>query len=181
MNDANVHAAIRPVVAKSLLCDAIVQLCDAGILARRAAIIHHSGHRVQPTLAELALWNRVEPAMTSAGVRPPRVRELVDRTGITLDALEAFLIRAEQLGWVHRVAENRYFLPATLHELERIVEHLAAECPDRAFVAADFNRVSGIGRNLTIQVLEYFDRIGITQRHGDRRTLSQALAPKGQS
>jgi len=109
------------------------------------------------------------------------VRELVDRTGIALDPLESFLARADQLGWVHRVASNRYFLPATLDELERIAEHLAAGCPDGAFAAADFNRASGIGRNLTIQVLEYFDRIGITQRHGDRRRLSHALAPADRS
>jgi len=104
------------------------------------------------------------------------VRELVGQTGIALDSLESFLARAEQLGWVHRVAPNRYFLPATLEELERLAERLATECPDGAFTAADFNRVSGIGRNLTIQVLEYFDRVGVTQRSGDRRTLAGALA-----
>jgi selenocysteine-specific elongation factor len=181
LNEVSFHAAVRPLVAKSLLRRAVAELCDAGILARGDTIIHLSGHRAQPTLAEAALWKRVEPALAGNGVRPPRVRELVDRTGIALDPLESFLARAEQLGWVHRVASNRYFLPATLSELERIAEHLAAECLDGAFAAADFNRVSGIGRNLAIQVLEYFDRIGFTQRHGDRRSLSYALARTGQS
>jgi selenocysteine-specific elongation factor len=174
LNDMGIYAAIRPVVAKSLLHHAVADLREAGILARRGAIIHLSGRRVQPTPAEVALWKRVEPALVGDGLRPPRVRELVDRTGIALDRLESFLARAEQLGWVQRVASNRYFLPATLDELERIAEHLAAEYPDGTFVAADFNRKSGIGRNLTIQVLEYFDRIGITRRHGDRRRLSPA-------
>jgi selenocysteine-specific elongation factor len=181
LNDVSMHAAVRPQVAKSLLRHAVAELRDAGILARRGTIIHLSGHQVQPTPAELVLWQRVEPALAGNGVRPPRVRELVDRIGIALDPLESFFARAEQLGWVHRVASNRYFLPATLDELERIAEQLATEYPDGAFAAADFNRVSGIGRNLTIQVLEYFDRIGITQRRGDRRTLSQALTSMGQS
>jgi selenocysteine-specific elongation factor len=172
LNEARVQAAVRPAVAKSLLRHALAELRDAGILARQGTIVHLSSHRAQPTPAEAALWKRVEPALAGDGLRPPRVRELVDRTNIALERLESFLARAEQLGWVHRVAANRFFLPATLHELERIVERLAAECPDGAFAAADFNRVSGIGRNLTIQVLEYFDRIGITQRHGDRRSLS---------
>src|SRR5260221_7452764 len=181
LNEVSVHAAVRPLAAKSLLRRAVAELCDAGILARKGTIIHLSGHQVQPTPAEAALWKRVEPALAGNGVRPPRVRELVDQTRIALDPLESFLARAEQLGWVHHVASNRYFLPATLSELERIAEHLAAECPDGAFAAADFNRVSGIGRNLTIQVLEYFDRIGFTQRHGDRRSLSYARARTGQS
>ena len=176
LSDAGVHAAIRPLVAKSLLRHAVAELRDAGILARRGAVIHLCGHRAQPTPAEAALWKCVEPALAGNGVRPPRVRELVDRTGVALDPLESFLVRAEQLGWVHRVASNRYFLPATLDKLERIAQHLATEYPDGAFAAADFNRASGIGRNLTIQVLEYFDRIGTTQRRGDHRRLSHPFA-----
>ena len=181
LNEVSVQAAVRPLVAKSLLRHAVAELREAGILVRRGTIIHLSGHQARPTPAEAVLWKSVEPALAGNGVRPPRVRELVDRTGIALDPLESFLARADQLGWVHRVASNRYFLPATLDELERIAEHLAAGCPDGAFAAADFNRASGIGRNLTIQVLEYFDRIGITQRHGDRRRLSHALAPAARS
>jgi len=181
LNETGVHAALRPSIAKSLLRRAITELCEAGILGRWGVIIHLADHRAQPTPAETALWRRVEPALAANGVRPPRVRELVDLVGIALDRLESFLARAEQLGWVHRVAENRYFLPATLHELERIAEHLAAGCTDGTFAAADFNRASGIGRNLTIRVLEYFDRIGTTRRHGDRRTALRALPRTGQS
>jgi selenocysteine-specific elongation factor len=181
LNDEGLRAAIRPPVAKSSLRHAVAELRGAGVLARRGTIIHLCGHRVQPTPAELALWKRVEPALANGGVRPPRVRELVDQTDIALDPLEALLARAEQLGWVHRVASNRFFLPPTLDALERLAENLAMECPDGAFAAADFNRVSGIGRNLTIQVLEYFDRVGITRRDGDRRRLSRALTPAGRS
>jgi selenocysteine-specific elongation factor len=181
INETGIHAALRPIVAKSLLRPAIMELCAAGILGRSGVIIHLSGHRAQPTPAEAALWRRVEPALAASGVRPPRVRELVDLIGVALDRLESFLARAEQLGWVHRVAENRYFLPATLRELERIAEHVAAEYADGAFAAADFNRASGIGRNLTIKVLEYFDRIGTTQRHGNRRSPLRALPRTSQS
>jgi selenocysteine-specific elongation factor len=181
LNDEALRAAIRPPVAKSSLRHAVAELRDAGVLARRGTIIHLLGHQVQPTPAELALWKRVEPALANGGVRPPRVRELVDQTDIALDPLEGLLARAEQLGWVHRVASNRFFLPPTLDALERLAENLAMECPDGAFAAADFNRVSGIGRNLTIQVLEYFDRVGITRRHGDRRRLSRAPTPAGRS
>jgi selenocysteine-specific elongation factor len=181
LNETRIHAALRPVVAKSLLRRAIMELCEAGILRRSGVVIHLSGHRAQATPAEAALWKRVEPALAAGGVRPPRVRELVDLIGVTLDRLQSFLARAEELGWVHRVAENRYFLPATLNELERIAEHVATEYADGAFAAADFNRASGIGRNLTIKVLEYFDRIGTTQRHGDRRSPLRALPRTSQS
>jgi len=37
------------------------------------------------------------------------------------------------------------------------------------FGAGEFNRRSGIGRNLSIDVLEFFDKIGATRREGDLR------------
>jgi selenocysteine-specific elongation factor len=180
-DETGVHAALRPSIAKSLLRRAVAELCETGILARRGIIIHLSDHMAQPTPAEAVLWKRIGPALAANGVRPPRVREVVDSVGIALAPLESFLARAVQLGWVHRVSENRYFLPATLDELERLAQQLAAEYPDGTFSAADFNRISRIGRNLTIQVLEYFDRIGITQRHGDRRSPLHALSRTSQS
>src|SRR6266853_17522 len=66
LNETRIHAALRPVVAKSLLRRAIVELCEAGILGRSGVIIHLSGHRAQPTPAEAALWKRVEPALARA-------------------------------------------------------------------------------------------------------------------
>src|SRR4029077_6457418 len=110
-DETGVQTAIRPLVAKSLLRRAVAELFEAGVLGRRGIVIHLSGHRARPTPAEAALWKRVEPALAASGVRPPRVRELVDVIGVALDRLESFLARAEELGWVHRVAENRYFLP----------------------------------------------------------------------
>jgi selenocysteine-specific elongation factor len=177
LHETDVHAALRPPVARTLLRHAVAELCEAGTLVRRGVILHLAGHTAQPTPTEAELWRRIEPALAADGVRPPRVRELVDRVGIALAPIESFLARAEQLGWVHRVADNRYFLPATLDELEQIAARLAAECPDSTFAAADFNRESGIGRNLTIQVLEYFDRIGIMHRRGDRRSLAYESRP----
>ena len=40
--------------------------------------------------------------------------------------------------------------------------------------AAAFRDRSGIGRNLAIEVLEYFDRIKFTRRVGDSRVLTRA-------
>ncbi|MBK6661107.1 MAG: SelB C-terminal domain-containing protein [Proteobacteria bacterium] len=39
------------------------------------------------------------------------------------------------------------------------------------FSAADFRDRAGVGRNAVIEILEYFDRIGLTHRSGDQRSL----------
>jgi selenocysteine-specific elongation factor len=53
---------------------------------------------------------------------------------------------------------------------------LAESSPEGRFTAAEFKDRSGIGRNLTIEVLEYLDRVGVTRRDGDARTVLRSAA-----
>ncbi len=171
LNDDALAEAIRPAVAKPVLRQAVAALAAAGVVARRGTIVHVTSHEVRPTAGEIALWRRIEPALANGGPRPPRVRELVEIAEVELEALESFFARAEELGLVHQVAPNRYYLPGAIDGLAELASGLAAASADGTFAAAEFNAASGIGRNLTIQVLEYLDRLGITQRRGDRRRL----------
>ena len=59
--------------------------------------------------------------------------------------------------------------PRLLHFFFRrsTAERLAEKSQDGMFSAADFRDATDIGRNVTIQVLEYFDRSGFTQRVGE--------------
>ena len=52
-----------------------------------------------------------------------------------------------------------------------VARELAEANPEGGFTAAAFKDRSGIGRNLTIELLEFFDRAGVTRRVGDTRVL----------
>ena len=83
--------------------------------------------------------------------------------------MEALLRRFERFGRLVGVASNRFFLPETIVALGEIAHELAMRSEEAGFTAAEFNKRSGIGRNLTIIVLEYLDAIGVTRRAGDLR------------
>ena len=68
-----------------------------------------------------------------------------------------------------KIADNRFFLPETVPQLAAIARDLTETSRDGVFTAAMFNERSGVGRNLTIQILEYLDKIGATRRIGDVR------------
>ena len=85
-----------------------------------------------------------------------------------LKETESFFARVAGMGLVVRIARNRYFPPPTLRALAMIGEKLAAE---GCFTATAFRDRSGIGRNLVIQVLEFFDRARFTLREGDHRRI----------
>ncbi|MBM3561280.1 MAG: hypothetical protein FJX53_15680 [Alphaproteobacteria bacterium] len=72
-----------------------------------------------------------------------------------------------ELGWLFRVADNRYFPPTALAELAAMVEELAAN--GEGFNAAQYRDRSSVGRNVAIELLEFFDRIGFTHRIGELR------------
>jgi len=109
-------------------------------------------------------------------LRPPRVRELAAALGLEPEPLARFLKRAERFGRVAAVAANRFFLPQTIARLAALAAALAEESPEQHFTAAAFKDRSGIGRNLTIEVLEYLDSIGVTRRVGDARIVLRSAA-----
>ena len=156
-----VPAAIAEAALHTLLID--------GRVIQQDAAFRLPDH--QPTLDDVdeAFWSRIEAGLTEAGLRPPRVREWMEILDLPLAAAEALLERLERFGRLLRVAPNRYFLPRTVSEIARLAGEMADASEEGGFTAADFNRTTGIGRNLAIEVLEYLDKAGITQRTGDLR------------
>ena len=150
---------------------AVAALIAAGRLARSAGFIHPPGHRAALGAEDEALWERIEPLLAEGGLRPPRVRELAEALQLDHRRIEAVLRQAARFGRVARVADNRWFPPAALRGLAEIAEGLAGESPDGRFTAAAYKDRSGIGRNVTIQLLEYFDREGFTRREGESRRI----------
>ena len=143
---------------------ALVDLLAAGAVVRTGISFHLPTHHPRLSDADEALWGRIQPILRDAALRPPRVRELMDELGLSLANTEAVLERLHRFGRLLRVAPNRYFLPETVAALTEIAAALATA--HDGFTASEFNKRSGIGRNLTIEVLEYLDRIGATQRTG---------------
>jgi selenocysteine-specific elongation factor len=132
----------------------------------------------EPKLAskDAALWRRVEPLLIDGHMQPPVVAALSEQLTAPRRDLERFLVRAARLGLVFQVAKNRFIVPEALLELADAAEALAADTGEAGFGAAAFRDRTKIGRNLAIEILEYFDRQGLTWRSGDTRTLRKPVA-----
>jgi selenocysteine-specific elongation factor len=150
---------------------ALATLAGAGRVVREGALWRLPEHQPRLTAADEKLWRQVGPLLASAELRPPRVRELAEELALEPEAIDRLLRRAERFGRVARVADNRYFLPETVARLASIAKDLADGSPDGSFTAQMFKDRSGVGRNLTISVLEHLDRIGTTQRIGNARII----------
>ena len=160
---------LRAEVSEAVLDAALAELAAAGRAVRQGPVWRLPEHQPRLSKADERLWERVHPLLAVENLRPPRIRELAAALGLEPEPVERFMNRAERLGRVARVADNRFFLPETLAQLTEIARELAESSPDGVFTAATFKDRSGVGRNLAIQVLEYLDKMGATRRVGGAR------------
>jgi selenocysteine-specific elongation factor len=164
-------AQLRAEAPAAALDAALAELAAAGRVVRQGPIWRLPEHQPRLTRADERLWEQVEQLLTVEHLRPPRVRELAELLRLTPEAVDRFLARAERLGRVTRVADNRFFLPQTLASLADIARELADNSADGTFTAAMFKDRAGVGRNLTISILEFLDKMGATRRVGDARVV----------
>jgi len=169
-------ARLRGAAPEAALDAALAHLVTEGRVVRDGAVLRLPGHEPRLTRDDERLWERVAPLLAAGELRAPRVRELAAALGLEPDPLTRFLKRAERFGRVAPVAPNRFFLPETVARLADLAAALAGESPERSFTAAHFKDRSGIGRNLTIEVLEYLDKVGVTRRVGDTRIVLRRAA-----
>ena len=93
----------------------------------------------------------------------------MDTTGaVTPSAQEVALLRKlARLGQVQQVVRDLFYPEATLRRAAEIV--LALEAEQGHVRAAAFRDRIGLGRKRSIQLLEHFDRVGLTRRFGNER------------
>lgn len=170
----------EPALSRSLnfsgshfLFNALLQsLIDANSVKRTGTLLHQPEHSATLSREEEEFLVKIRPILVKAGNIPPRTRELEEMTGIPLKPLERILRETTKAGSLIRVADNRHYLPETIMELAEFTERLVAKDEGTdGFSVIQFRDASGIGRNLCIEILEYFDRVGFTRRDGNARFL----------
>jgi selenocysteine-specific elongation factor len=147
------------------------ELARDRIIERNGPAYRLPTHTTTLSAPDRTIWNLVEPALKEAGSRPMTTRELEQATGHPHRDLERFLGRAGRQNLVVRISKTRYATPSQLLTLARVAEEITKSAPGGRFSAAQFRDASGIGRNLCIEILEYFDQQRFTHRTGNERSV----------
>jgi selenocysteine-specific elongation factor len=119
------------------------------------------------------LWARVQPPMQAAGFNGLTIAELAAAARVKEAELKDFLFRKAKSGEVVKVSVERFYLRATLARFASIALAVSRSVPAGRFAAAQMRDRTGIGRNRVIEILECFDRLGLTRRAGDLRTMAK--------
>ena len=164
----------QPKLPKPAFDVALKKLASSDQLVLDGAFVRLPSHEVQLAPEDRASWEMVAPLLGGAQrFRPPRVRDLAAATGRAEKDLRRTLKRACRMGWADEVAHDHFFLRSTVSEMATIVASLSAAAEDGSFSAAQFRDQVDNGRKVAIQILDFFDRHGVTLRKGDARRINR--------
>lgn len=162
---------LDPRPTRPVFAELIARLASAGKIATANMQISLPNHVPGMPGADRKIWDRVRNVLEDGGARPPSIHEIAEDLNLKVAALTGLLRRASAVGFVVQVAQNRFMMRDEILKLGEMAEEVAARSENGSFTAAEYRNASGIGRNLTIELLETFDRAGMTRRSGNDRTI----------
>ena len=162
-------------VAKPLRQPALEALLKTGKIAKRGAVYFIP--QAEPALpAELlATWKQVEPLLDQ--LQAPSCGDMAKQLNQPLAKLERSLLELAKSGRLIPLGNHRFYLPRRLQEIADVVQAMTEQTAHGTMTVKDFRDRTGIGRNVAIDVLEFFDKKGFTRRQGNERIVVRSFNP----
>jgi selenocysteine-specific elongation factor len=170
---------LKPLICKDypppLAMAALVARLEQGALVLREGLISRAGF--QPAVSPEASrgWQKIEQHLKQGGNQIPLLSELAAQTGIESPGLGKLVKDAAKTGKLCTISDSRYALPEQLMCYAR--EVLSCDSNGEPLSVINLKARFGCGRNLTVEILEYFDRVRFTQRRGDTRVVLNKEVP----
>jgi selenocysteine-specific elongation factor len=144
-------------------------LAQERAVLRNGPWLHLPEHSVTLCDSDQALAKQLQSLIADAGADPPWVRELATALHEPEQRVRQILCKRVMQGAVCQVVHDLFYDKHEIDELATTIAELARE--HGAVNAARFRDALGLGRKRTIQILEFFDRIGYTRRVHDVHVL----------
>lgn len=164
--------SVQPRLPAALFTLAVQRAATQGRIAPEGSFLRLPDHKARITEDDEAAWTEFAPLLGGdTRFRPPRVRDIAGETGRAEPEVRRILKVAGRMGWVDQVAHDHFFRRDTVKEMVAIAAEIGTE---DWFVAGQFrDRLEAdgqvVGRKVAIQILDFFDRHGITARREDLR------------
>lgn len=119
------------------------------------------------------IWQKISLILNGElRFRPPRTRDFSHILDIDENHIRALLKASSRMGRIYEIAQDYFFPKVILAQIIDIMRDIASNKNKGIFIAADLRDRLNNGRKITILLLEFFDRHGVTIRRGDERRLN---------
>ena len=171
----DIQLALSPHIETSILVVLLGTLVEEQRLNSRATRFHLPSHSIRISVRDQQLLDRVAPKLAPRSGTPLSLHQAAADLKVDLKTLEMALKTASRLGKMVLIGKNRYAPTHFVAKLGVVAERLAANSADRCFTTAEYRKQTTLGRNFVIDVLEYFDQIGFTERNGNTRYIRRSV------
>ena len=154
---------------ESLLEAALVDLVNSSLLKRVGGRVRLPGVEPVVTAQEARDWELISTILNQYKAQIPTLSDLLESLQLSQEALQSALMGAVKDGRVHKISTTRFLLSDRLNHFAQSLTTLFET--QGMFSVADARDHLGLGRNSCVDLLEYFDQVGVTRRDGDKRVV----------
>ena len=166
-------AALEPRLPTPIATAVVRAMVEAGALVSEGGTIRTPEHQFGLDPNDQHLWESICPLLSGEErFRPPRASEIAALLNAPEAEVRRVLKALARRKDVVEVAPDHFFRRETVEEMAAITADVARGQSDGQFAAAQLRDRLNNGRKVAIQVLEYFDRRGLTLRRGDLRRIN---------
>ena len=140
---------------------AINSLCDEQLLQQSRGLIHLPQHQLFLTDKDLRIWQQMQLLYPENG-EPLWVSDFSEQLKIDTKEIKALCSKLVQLGYLIKVVKDRYVQTSSLYDYANKIRDYLKYKED--LETAEFRQLINMGRKVSIQLLELFDKTGFTQR-----------------
>ena len=153
---------------RALFESVLLTLSRLRVVAVAPPWVRLASHVVVLSAEDEKLWRVLQPLIAAERYRPPKLHLLANTLNVAEPVLRRACKRLSRAGQLIEMALDRFFLRDAAAEMAQAASDLARADP-AGFTAAAFRDRIPCGRNTAIEILEYFDRSGLTLRRGEVR------------
>ncbi|TGY47836.1 selenocysteine-specific translation elongation factor [Rodentibacter caecimuris] len=152
-----------------LIYHLIDDMLDNGKLQQTRGWLHLPEHKIRFDEEEQHRWQWVLKEFEKANGQAIWVRDMANALVMDENTMRNFMYKAGKLGYLTPIVKDRFFLTETIYAYARLIKQIAEE-KGKVSVNEVRDRLN-FGRKLTVQLMEYFDRIGFLRRKGNDHIL----------
>ncbi len=153
------------------LLQCLLQRLDADAkVALRHDAVSLAGFQPKLSAQQRQLYETAIAAYQAGGFQPPAPDQIAQKAGSAVAAVRQMIDLAVDQGELKHLGGGLYLAAAVESDLrQRVQQRLAG---GRTMTVSQIRDVLGTSRKFAVPICEYLDRIGLTRRTGDLRTLA---------
>ena len=171
LNEEKIIQKFESVSPRYVIRHILNELISSKKLLRNGKELFLTEHEIIFSSEELDMWKKIKHALDENKYHPPTINEVAKELNFETKDTEQIFKKALKLNYLVQVSLNRYFYRDIILYYANIVEKISAANTNHKLELSIFRNEVRISRNLTIELLEFFDRKGFTIRLKNERYL----------